>query len=84
MSDHLGSEGKGYKSLADTLNQQGIATPRGPRWSYIYSGKWIDTTIRAMLINPVYAGDKVHATSGTRFHKIITRVFLLENLPSTA
>jgi len=32
----------------------------------------------------VDAGDKVHATSGTRFHKIITRVFLLENLLSTA
>jgi len=22
-------QGKGYKSLADTLNQEGIATPRG-------------------------------------------------------
>jgi hypothetical protein len=52
-------EGKGYKSLADTLNQEGIATPRDPAWSYIYSGKWTDTTIRAILVNPVYAGDKV-------------------------
>jgi hypothetical protein len=32
-------ESKGYKSLADTLNQEGIATPRGPAWSYIYSKK---------------------------------------------
>jgi len=64
-------EGKGYKSLADTLNQQGIATPRGPAWSYIYSGKWTDTTIRAILVNPVYAGDMVwnRRTDG-RFHRI--------------
>jgi len=64
-------EGKGYKSLAYTLNQQGIATPRGPEWSYIYSGKWTDTTIRAILVNPLYAGDMVwnRRTDG-RFHRI--------------
>jgi len=64
-------ESKGYKSLADTLNQEGIATPRGPEWSYIYSGKWTDTTIRAILVNPVYAGDMVwnRRTDG-RFHRI--------------
>ncbi len=64
-------QGKGYKSLADTLNQQGIGTPRGPEWSYIYSGKWTDTTIRAILVNPVYAGDMVwnRRTDG-RFHRI--------------
>jgi len=64
-------EGKGYKSSADTLNQQGIATPRGPEWSYIYSGKWADTTIRAILVNPLYAGDMVwnRRTEG-RFHRI--------------
>ena len=64
-------EGKGYKSSADTLNQQGIATPRGPQWSYIYSGKWADTTIRAILVNPLYAGDMAwnRRTEG-RFHRI--------------
>jgi len=64
-------EGKGYKSSADTLNQQGIATPRGPEWSCIYSGKWTDTTIRAILVNPLYAGDMVwnRRTDG-RFHRI--------------
>jgi len=64
-------QGKGYKSLADTLNQEGIATPRGPEWSYIYSGNWTDTTIRAILVNPVYAGDMVwnRRTDG-RFHRI--------------
>ena len=64
-------DGKGYKSLSDTLNQHGIGTPRGPKWSYIYSGKWTDTTIRAILVNPVYAGDIVwnRRTDG-RFHRI--------------
>lgn len=64
-------EGKGYKSSADTLNQQGIATPRGPEWSDVYSGRWTDTTIRAILVNPLYAGDMVwnRRTEG-RFHRI--------------
>ena len=65
-------QGKGYRSLADTLNQEGIATPRGPEWSYIYSGLWTDTTIRAILVNPLYTGDMVwnRRTDG-RFHRII-------------
>jgi len=64
-------QGKGYKAVAETLNQEGIATPRGPQWSAIYSGKWTDTTIRAILLNPVYAGDMVwnRRTDG-RFHRI--------------
>jgi site-specific DNA recombinase len=64
-------QGKGYKSLADTLNKQGIPTPRGPQWSHIYSGKWTDTTIRYILTNPIYAGDMVwnRRTDG-RFHRI--------------
>ena len=64
-------QGKGYKAVAETLNQEGIATPRGPQWSAIYSGKWTDTTIRAILVNPIYAGDMVwnRRTDG-RFHRI--------------
>jgi DNA invertase Pin-like site-specific DNA recombinase len=64
-------QGKGYRSLAATLNQQGIPTPRGPLWSYIYKGKWTDTTVRAILVNPIYSGDMVwnRRTDG-RFHRI--------------
>jgi len=64
-------QGKGYRSLADTLNQEGIPTPRGPKWSYIYSGLWTDSTIRSILVNPIYAGDMVwnRRTDG-RFHRI--------------
>jgi len=65
-------EGKGYRSLADTLNQEGIATPRGPEWSYIYYGKWADSTIRTILVNPLYTGDMVwNRRTDSQFHRII-------------
>jgi DNA invertase Pin-like site-specific DNA recombinase len=64
-------QGKGYKALADTLNQEGIPTPRGPEWSHIYSGFWTDSTIRAILVNPIYAGDMVwNRRTDARFHRI--------------
>jgi hypothetical protein len=64
-------QGKGYKSIADTLNQEGIPTPRGPQWAHIYSGKWTDTTIRAIMVNPIYAGDMVwNRRTDARFHRI--------------
>jgi site-specific DNA recombinase len=66
-----GDHGKGYKSIAQTLNTDNVPTARGPEWSHIYSGKWTDTTIRSILVNPVYAGDLVwnRRTDG-RFHQI--------------
>ncbi|MHC4064380.1 MAG: recombinase family protein, partial [Planctomycetota bacterium] len=63
---------KGFKAIADTLNREGVPTPRGPAWSHIYSGKWTDTTVRSILVNPAYAGDLVwnRRTDG-RFHCIV-------------
>ncbi|MFH1614660.1 MAG: recombinase family protein, partial [Planctomycetota bacterium] len=43
-------QGKGYRSLANTLNQKDTPTPRGPKWSHIYSGFWTDSTIRSILV----------------------------------
>jgi len=64
-------QGKGYRSLANTLNQKDTPTPRGPKWSHIYSGFWTDSTIRAILVNPIYAGDMVwNRRTDARFHKI--------------
>lgn len=64
-------QGKGYKSLADTLNHQGVPTRRGPQWSHIYSSFWTDSTIRAILVNPIYAGDMVwNRRQDGRFHRI--------------
>jgi len=64
-------QGKGFKSIACTLNNKNILTARNPHWSHIYSGKWTDTTIRAMLVNPIYAGDMVwNRRTDARFHRI--------------
>ena len=63
--------GKGYKSIAYTLNNNDIPSPRNSQWSHIYSGKWTDTTIRAIIVNPIYAGDMVwNRRTDARFHKI--------------
>jgi hypothetical protein len=49
----------------------GSGAPRNSQWSQIYRGKWTDTTIRAILVNPLYIGDMVwnRRTDG-RFHRI--------------
>jgi len=64
-------EGRGFKAIADALNRRNEPTPRGPAWARIYSGQWTDTTIRAILVNPIYTGDMVwnRRTDG-RFHRI--------------
>jgi DNA invertase Pin-like site-specific DNA recombinase len=63
--------GKGYKSIAYTLNNNNVASPRNSHWSDIYRGKWTDTTIRAIIVNPIYAGDMVwNRRTDARFHKI--------------
>ena len=62
---------KGFKSVAETLNLENVRTPRGPAWSHIYSGQWTDTTIRAILVNPLYAGDMVwNRRTDARFYRI--------------
>ncbi len=66
-------EGRGLKAIADALNKAGTPTPRGPGWSHIYAGQggWRDSTVRAILVNPVYAGDMVwNRRTDARFHMI--------------
>lgn len=63
--------GKGFKAIAHTLNDEGIETPRGPKWARIYSGKWMPSTIRSIIVNPIYAGDMVwNRRTDARFHRI--------------
>jgi len=64
-------QSKGFAAIADALNTKGVPTPRGPKWARIYSGTWGDSTIRAILVNPLYVGDMVwNRRSDGRFHKI--------------
>ena len=64
-------EQRGFAAIASALNDDGIPPPRGPAWSRIHSGKWVSSTIREILSNPLYTGDMVwnRRTDG-RFHKI--------------
>jgi DNA invertase Pin-like site-specific DNA recombinase len=64
-------EGRGLKAVSDTLNRSGTPTPRGSAWSHIYAGLWRDSTIRAILVNPIYVGDMVwNRRTDARFHMI--------------
>jgi site-specific DNA recombinase len=67
-------EKRGFKAIAGSLNRRNIPTARGPEWASIYSGEWSDTTIRAIVVNPLYVGDMAwnRRTDG-RFHKIEQR-----------
>ncbi len=64
-------QNRGFKAIADHLNRAGTPTPRGPEWSQRYCGKWAMTTVRAMLVNPAYAGDLVwNRRTDARFSRI--------------
>ncbi len=64
-------ERRGLTAVSGYLNDHGMATPRGPGWARIYSGEWRDSTVRSILVNPIYCGDMVwnRRTDG-RFHRI--------------
>jgi DNA invertase Pin-like site-specific DNA recombinase len=72
-------EGRGFCAVADALNLAGTPTPRNKQWSHIYGGKevegvrgWRASTIRAILVNPMYAGDMVwNRRTDARFHMIV-------------
>ena len=51
----------GLKRLADELNRDGLTGPRG--------GKWSSSSLRDILLNPAYLGDRVvNRTSKARYH----------------
>lgn len=64
-------DGLGFKTIADRLNAQGIASPRGGGWSSYHGNNWSMTTIRDMLMNPAYAGDIVwNRLTFAKFHRV--------------
>jgi DNA invertase Pin-like site-specific DNA recombinase len=65
------TEGLGFKGIADRLNQQGVPSPRGGKWSAQHRDGWAMTTIRDLLMNPAYTGDFVwNRHSFAKFHRI--------------
>lgn len=64
-------EGLGFKGIATRLNRMGVPSPRGGYWSKTTRDEWPMTTIRDMLLNPVYIGDFVwNRLSFGKFHRI--------------
>jgi len=65
------TQGLGFKGIADRLNQQGIPSPRGGRWSAKHRAGWAASTIRELLMNPAYVGDFVwNRRSSGKFHRV--------------
>ncbi len=64
--------GRGFKSIVDLLNREGVPAPRGPEWSECYGGLWTISSVRSILINPIYGGDMVwNRRTDARFHRIV-------------
>ena len=70
-------EGRGLKTIADALNRAEVPTARGPGWSAVHDPArgiargWTCSTVRAILVNPIYAGDMVwNRRTDARFHRI--------------
>ncbi len=64
-------ERRGFAAISSALNEDGVASPRCSEWSRIYSGRWVSSTVREILINPLYTGDMVwNRRTDARFHKI--------------
>lgn len=51
--------GNGLKTIADTLNFEGISCPRRGKWKN-KDQKWSCGTIRSIIQNPVYCGTRVY------------------------
>jgi len=68
-------QGRGFKAIADVLNREGVPTPRGKEWSTHYGGQWTLSSVRGILLNPVYGGDMVwNRRTDARFHRIVQGV----------
>ncbi len=64
-------ESRGFKAIADALNRSKVTPPRNAAWCTRYSGKWSVSTVRSILVNPVYVGDLVwNRRTDARFHRI--------------
>jgi len=68
-------QGRGFKAIADVFNREGVPTPRGKEWSNHYGGQWTLSSVRGILLNPVYGGDMVwNRRTDARFHRIVQGV----------
>jgi DNA invertase Pin-like site-specific DNA recombinase len=63
--------GMGYKSIAAALNERGIPSPKNGKWSKRTHVGWSLSTIRSILVNPIYLGAVAYnRRAGGRVHSI--------------
>jgi DNA invertase Pin-like site-specific DNA recombinase len=63
--------GLGFKPIAHQLNKEGIRSPRNGAWSSNHEGHWACSTVRAILVNPIYTGSMVwNRRTFAKFHRI--------------
>jgi len=63
---YAGGSSLGFKSIADRLNREGVVSPKGKGWAL--------SSIRVILMNPVYIGRVVwNRRSMGKFHRIADR-----------
>jgi len=69
----MARDGVGYRTIAQFLNDRGIPAPDSARRKTIatVAGRWTAGTIRALLLNPAYAGDAIwNVRSMPKFHRL--------------
>jgi DNA invertase Pin-like site-specific DNA recombinase len=66
--------GHGYRSISHKLNADQVPSPRSRAWDAKYNGQWGQSTIKNILMNPVYAGITCwnRRTQG-KFHRVSSR-----------
>ena len=69
----MARDGAGYRTIAQYLNDRGIPSPDATRQRTVATvrGRWTSTTVRALLMNPAYAGDAIwNVRSMPKFHRL--------------
>jgi DNA invertase Pin-like site-specific DNA recombinase len=62
----------GYKAIAEALNVEGVPSPKNGTWSNHTGPGWSLSTIRSILVNPVYTGEMVwNRRAGGKFHSVV-------------
>ncbi len=62
--------GMGYKAIAAVLNGRGIPSPKNGNWSTKTHPGWSQSTIRAIIVNPIYSGAMAwNRRCGARLHR---------------
>jgi site-specific DNA recombinase len=65
------NQNMGFKAIACSFNERGVLSPKNGKWSGTTQAGWSQSTVRSIIMNPLYTGDTVwnRRTNG-KFHRI--------------